>query len=126
MAMSDKSKRNLLMLVTRWFGRASSVASVIVILLFLVGFDPREVRPKEWIGLAFFPAGIVVGLIAAWWKEGLGACITLLSLAAFYGVYGWLMGSNVNSAAFLVFASPAILFLISWMLSRRNLSEVNT
>ena len=124
MAMNTNSKLSVTTLSLRWTARAASLLSAGTIFLFLIGFDPRSVRTREWVGLAFFPAGVVVGFIVAWWKEGLGAGITLASLAAFYGVYGWLMGSNVNSVAFIVFASPSLLFLISWLLSKSNFPEV--
>jgi hypothetical protein len=123
--MNTNSKLNITTLSLRWIARAASLLSIGTILLFFVGFDPGSVRPREWVGLAFFPAGVVVGMIVAWWKEGLGACITLISLAGLYAVYGWLMGSNVNGLAFIVFASPGLLFLICWLLSKRNFSEVH-
>jgi hypothetical protein len=123
--MNTNSKLNITTLSLRWIARAASLLSIGTILLFFVGFNPGSVRPREWLGLAFFPAGVVVGMIVAWWKEGLGACITLISLAGLYAVYGWLMGSNVNGLAFIVFASPGLLFLICWLLSKRNFSEVH-
>jgi hypothetical protein len=122
--MNTNSKLNITTLGLRWTARAASLLSAGVILLFLNGFDPRSVRIREWVGLAFFPAGVVVGFIVAWWKEGLGAGITLVSLAAFYGVYGGLMGSNVHGWAFITFASPGFLFLLSWLVSKTNFSEV--
>ena len=122
--MNTNSKLNITTLSLRRMARAASLLSIGTILLFLVGFNPGSVRPREWVGLAFFPAGVVIGMIVAWWKEGFGAGITLASLAAFYGVYGLLMGSRVNSVAFVVFASPGFLFLIAWLLSRSNQSEV--
>ena len=122
--MNTNSKLNITTLSLRRMARAASLLSIGTILLFLVGFSPGSVRPREWVGLAFFPAGVVIGMIVAWWKEGFGAGITLASLAAFYGVYGLLMGSRVNSVAFVVFASPGFLFLIAWLLSRSNQSEV--
>ena len=123
--MTTNSKMKIARLSLRWIARAGSLLSIGLILMFLVGdsFDPARVRPREWAGLAFFPVGVVVGMIVAWWKEGFGAAITLASLVAFYGIYGWLMGSNVNSAAFIIFATPGFLFLVSWLLSRSNLSE---
>jgi energy-converting hydrogenase Eha subunit A len=125
-AMSTNSKLNIATLGLRWIARAAGLLSVGVILMFLIGerFNPEQVRTREWVGLAFFPAGVVVGLIVAWWKEGLGSGITLASLAAFYGVYGWLMGSNVHSWWFIVFASPGFFFLVAWLLSKSNVPEV--
>ena len=123
--MNTNSKLNITTLSLRWIARAASLLSIGTILLFFVGFNPGSVRPREWVGLAFFPAGIVIGMIIAWWKEALGASVTLISLAGFYGIYGWVMGSNVNGLAFIVFASPGYLFLIAWLLSKRNFSEVH-
>ena len=123
--MNTISKLNITTLSLRWIARAASLLSIGTILLFFVGFSPGSVRPREWVGLAFFPAGVVIGMIIAWWKEALGACITLISLAGFYGIYGWVMGSNVNGLAFIVFASPGFLFLIAWFFSKSNFSEVH-
>ena len=110
----------------RWIARTASLISIGFILMFLIGdrFNPANVRPAPWVGLAFFPVGVVIGMLAAWWKEGAGALIALTSLMAFYAIYGWLLGSNVNSLAFVVFASPALLFLISSLLSQSGAREV--
>ena len=111
----------------RWLARVTSVLSVGTIALFFLAepFNPARVQAREWIGLAFFPAGVVLGLVIAWWREVFGAVIALLSLAAFHVIYGWLMGSQINSLAFLFFTAPAFLFLIAWLLSRSNFSEVH-
>ncbi len=105
----------------RWSARLLSVVSVGTIALFLVGegFDPARVAWREWVGLAFFPGGVVVGLGLAWRFERLGALIALASLAAFYFVYGlWLNNRVFQGWAFLVFTSPAVLFLADWWLTR--------
>jgi len=122
-----KSKQEITELSFRWLARLTSLLSLAIVAMFLLAepFNPRNVRGREWIGFVCFPIGVMIGLIIAWWKEGLGATISLCSLAAFYLIYGWLMGSNVNSLAFVVFASPAFLFLIAWLLSRSNFSEVH-
>ena len=122
-----QSRLHIIRLSLRWLARLTGLLSVATISLFLLAepFNPSHVRPREWVGFVCFPIGVVIGLVIAWWKEGLGAAISLGSLAAFYLVYGWLMGSNVNSIAFVVFASPAFLFLFAWLLSRNNFSEVH-
>src|SRR5438132_2403332 len=71
MAMNINSKLNITTLSLRWTARAASLLSIGIILLFFVGFNPGSVRPGEWVGLAFFPAGVVIGMIVAWWKDGL-------------------------------------------------------
>ena len=111
----------------RWLARLTSLLSLGIVAMFLLAepFNPRNVRGREWVGFVCFPIGVMVGLIIAWWKEGLGAAISISSLAAFYLVFGWLMGSNIHGPWFLIFTAPAFLFLIAWFLSRSNFSEVH-
>lgn len=115
----------LIILVMRWLALITSLVSLILLTMFLMDGERFNPRPKQLVGMAFFPLGVAVGLIVAWWKEGIGAAIALISLACFYTIYGWLMGGNVNTLWFVVFASPAFLFLTAWALSRSNRSEVN-
>ena len=107
----------------RWLARVGSLLSIGLIALFFIEFQPNQVRPKEWIGLAFFPIGVVVGMIIAWWKEDVGASITLISLFAFYTVYDFLLGSHIHGWAFIVFASPSFLFLLYSIISRSKRTE---
>jgi len=105
----------------RWIARILALACVGLVLAFLVGegFRPSLIQPGEWLGLVFFPIGICVGMILAWWKEGLGGAITVGSLAAFYLVSLATAGTFPGGWAFLLFAVPGFLFLASWMQSRR-------
>ena len=98
--------------------RLGSVASIALLVMLFVGegFNPSAITHNEWIGLLFFPTGVVIGMCVAWWKEGLGAAITVGSLAAFYLVWGWLMRNHIGGWAFVVFASPGFLFLLHWLL----------
>jgi len=122
-----QSKLRITELSFRWLARLMSLFSVGIVALFFLAepFKPSTVRPREWVGLAFFPAGVVIGLLVACWKEGLGAAISLCSLAAFYLVFSWLMGSNIHGPWFVIFGSPAFFFLTAWLLSKRNFSEVH-
>jgi hypothetical protein len=122
-----QSKLRITELSFRWLARLMSLVTVGIVAMFLLAepFKPSNVRPREWVGFICFPIGVMVGLIIAWWKEGVGAGISLGSLAAFYLVFGWLMGSNIHGPWFLIFASPAFFFLIAWLLSRSNFSEVH-
>jgi hypothetical protein len=124
--IDTKTYANLTMLGLRWMARVGSLLSIGLIALFFVGFQPKQVRPKEWIGLAFFPLGVVVGMTIAWWKEDIGAGISLVSLLAFYGVYGFLLGSPIHGWAFIVFTSPAFLFLLHSIISRSKLTEATS
>jgi hypothetical protein len=111
----------------RWLARLTSLVSLGIVAMFLLAepFNPGNVRGREWVGFICFPIGVMLGLIIGWWKEGWGAAISLISLAGFYLVYGWLMGSNIHGPWFFIFASPAFFFLAAWLISKRNLSEVH-
>ncbi len=79
------------------------------------GFEPDKITPREWISLFFFPFGVILGMILAWWKEGLGGAITVASLI------GEILVGDVSGAGgryMLICASPGFLFLILWLLSQ--------
>jgi len=119
--MEDKTNsRPMLTRAVRWSARLWAVASIGLVLAFLVGegFHPSQIQPREWLGLVFFPVGICAGMILAWWKEGLGGAITLGSLAVFYLIHLATAGTFPRGWAFLVFAAPGFLFLLSWQRSR--------
>lgn len=105
--------------VIELLARVGSIASITLLLMLFVGegLHPSRVSTSEWVGLFFFPVGIVVGMIIAWWKESLGAAITLGSLMAFYLVYGYFMRNHISGWVFIVFASPGFLFLLHWLFS---------
>jgi hypothetical protein len=121
-----RSRQQITALGFRWLARLTSLVSIGILSLFLFGepLNLSRITAREWIGLAFFPAGVVIGMIIAWWREGLGAAVSIASLLGFYTIFGWLLGSRVNGPWFVVFVSPAFLFLIAWFLSRRNPREV--
>ena len=100
--------------------RVGSVASItLLVMLFQAeALHPSQVANHEWLALIFFPMGVMIGLVIAWWKEGLGASVTLISLLAFYFVYGYLLRYHISGWAFVLFASPAFLFLFHWLLYR--------
>jgi|SRR5687768_755262 len=106
------------LVVIEMLARVGSIASITLLILFLVGsgFHPSEISATEWAGLLFFPIGVMAGMIIAWWKEGLGSAVTLGSLLGFYLVYGYLLRNHIGGWAFVAFASPGFLFLLHWLL----------
>ncbi|HSE18805.1 MAG TPA: hypothetical protein VLB46_17235 [Pyrinomonadaceae bacterium] len=106
--------------VIELLARVGSVASItfLVLLFQAEAFHPSEIAPREWIGLLFFPIGVIAGMIIAWWKEGVGAIVTLGSLLGFYLVYGYLFRYHISGPWFLVFASPGFLFMLHWFFYR--------
>jgi hypothetical protein len=111
----------------RWFARVCSVASIALILLFFIGegFNPTKVAAKEWVGFLFFPVGIVAGMIIAWWHEGIGGIISVISLLGFYLIYGLLVNNRLwQGGVFIVFALPGILFFIYWLIFHFTIDRV--
>lgn len=102
------------MAIIELLARVASIASITLLLMLFLGegFDPSKISANEWVGLLFFPTGVVIGMVIAWWKEGVGSVVTLGSLLGFYLVWGYLLHNHVGGWWFLVFASPAFLFLL--------------
>lgn len=116
------NKQDLMMLILLWLARIGSLFSIALLLLFFVGghFNPAHIAWKEWVGLIFFPVGVVLGLVIAWKKEALGGFISILSVSAFYLVYGLILSGNIaQGMAFGMFAAPGAFFLIHWLLSHQ-------
>ena len=117
---AHRTELNLTLVGLEWIARIGSVVSLTLLVALFMGeaLHPSQVARSEWVGLLFFPIGVTVGMIIAWWKEGLGACITVVSLIAFYLLYGYLLRNHVGGWAFVTFASPGFLFLLHWLLRR--------
>jgi hypothetical protein len=105
----------------RWIARVCSLLSLAVLLLFIVGeFSSKGPgpTPDEWVGLAFFPIGVVLGLIVGWRFEITGGAIAMGALVAFYwwNVSRW--GSYPRGPFFFLFSAPGLLFLLAGYVSR--------
>jgi hypothetical protein len=86
--MGKQTKRQrTLTLVIRWSARVLSIASLGLVLLFLVGEGLNPKTLTEWLGFFFFPVGICVGMTLAWLREGLGGSITIGSLLLCYAIH---------------------------------------
>ncbi len=104
----------------RWTARLWSIAAIVLLAGFVVGEGVNPSEPHEALGLVFFPLGICVGMVLAWWREALGGWITVGSLAAFYVLHVATSGALPRGFAWLAFAAPGFLFLVAWGLSRRT------
>lgn len=107
------------LLILRWFARIASLASIAMLAVFATsgGNFPSA---SEWLLIAFFPVGVVVGMIVAWWREIAGGIITLLSLAAFYTTLLINSGHAPTTPWFIIFASPGLLLLICGLLASHS------
>ncbi len=109
----------------RLAARVWSVVSIAFLLLILVsevlsGEPPVLPTAFEWLGAAFFPVGVVLGLVIACWREGIGGVIGLLGLIGFYLWYLARSGQLLRGPYVALVAAPAALFLLAAFLDDRG------
>ena len=121
---SDRVPNRASMLASRWIARVLSLAVFGVIAAF--AFGEGTPRPKEWILLAFFPIGLLVGLALSWWREIPGALLTIGAMVGFYVACYVSSGKLPSGPYFALLASPAPLFLIAGVLARGGRGGMTT
>jgi len=107
-------------LVLRWLARRLSILTVgfVLMLAFGEGMHLSKFTNRELVMAVFFPFGLCLGQVLAWWREGLGGGIVVASLAGFY-FSDWLASSHFpRGFFFFLVASPGFLFLASWLWGR--------
>ena len=113
--------------VIRWTGRVLTLFSVAFILLFFFGEADFTQTPRlsgqEMVSLLFFPLGMILGNVLGWWREGLGAVITLASLCIFYVLDLVFTGTFPSGPYFALLASPSLFYALYWILSRSRASQ---
>ena len=118
--MSNRSQVRLLQHVARIW----SIFSLAFITIFFVGegimSEATALQSNEWIGLAFFPTGLAIGLILAWWREGWGGLIGLGSFLAFYLSHYLTTSTFTRGPYFALVAAPTLLFLLYAYLKNRR------
>jgi len=106
--------------VIRWTARIWTAASLLFLSAFIFGGAERSGNwptITQWIGLAFFPTGVVIGMLTALRKEVLGGVIAVVSLI---GIYAWcfaVSGRLAGGPWFALIAAPGLLFLIAGLLT---------
>jgi len=115
--------------ILRWIARIGSVLAIAMLLLFLLGegdfSEIDSITILEWIAILFFPLGVVVGMVVAWWRERLGGIITVSSLVAFYLLNMLFTGSFPGGSWFLIFVAPGMVFLLCGFLERSKSSQTS-
>jgi hypothetical protein len=100
----------------RVIARVCSVGSLVIILAFATSGGGAP-TPSEWVALAFFPVGVLLGLAMAWYHEGVGGAVAVGSLLAFY-LWMTFVGRTPSGPYFFLIAAPGFLFLASWLIGR--------
>ena len=91
---------------------------ILLVFAFGEGLNLSHFTARELLLFVFFPLGFCVGMVAGWWREGLGGSITVGSLAAFYLVDRLLSSGFPRGFAFVALAAPGFLFLICGLRTR--------
>ena len=116
--MNETRESKALVLIARIW----SLASIVFVLTFVVGEvlngNGASPTPVEWIGLALWPGGVIIGLVVAWFRKGFGGAISIVSLIGFYFWIFLERGRFPGGPYFVLVAAPGILFLLSSLLSR--------
>jgi hypothetical protein len=116
------AKDSVVLVVARWVARGWSILSILFVLIFAIGGVGSIPRPtvQEWCGLALWPIGVGVGLIAAWYREEFGGAFAVACLAAFY-IWNMLCYRQMpRGPFFLLVAAPGILFVATGLLSHHR------
>lgn len=112
-------------LAVRWLARITSVVSIGLLAMFAT--EPSGPPTGSELALmAFFPVGVVIGMMLGWWKEALGGLVTIASLAVFYVLFFIMAGKVSIGPYFAIFASPGLLFLLSAWLHRGAVGGTGT
>lgn len=107
--------------VLRWIARAWGIASGLLLLAFAFGGrENLQFTAATATLFLFFPVGIVVGFVIAWWRELAGGLITVGSLALFYLLMLAWNGSVPRTPYFLLFAAPGFLHIASALIAARR------
>jgi hypothetical protein len=104
-----------------------SLLNIGLLLLFFIGegFNPLHLASRELLLSACFPLGVVLGMILAWRWETLGGALTVIALAAFYGLHYSGSGQFPDGLFFVLLASPGLLFLLAAVTARRKAPSDN-
>ena len=104
-----------------WIARITSILSIVILLMMVFGegAPPGKVTSltlRDIVGLIFFPAGIVLGMVLAWRWERLGGRVTIVSLGLFYLALFVFDGRFPGGLWFIGFSTPGFLFLLAGIL----------
>lgn len=108
----------------RWIARIFSLVNCLIIVLIYIGegFNPAILTQNEWLGLFFFPIGVIAGLLLAFRREVAGSVLALCSLVAFY-FWNVVSSGRFPGGTFAMLASPAVLFILVWLFERQPKPE---
>lgn len=107
----------------RWIARILSAVSIGLLTMFLTEPGGGWPTPNELLGLALFPGAVAVGLALAWKYEAMGSIVAIAGLAGFFVWHYAFDATWPGGPYFVLFALPAVLFLICSYLASYNSSD---
>ncbi len=118
-------KKNSLATVLRWIARIWGILSIAFILVMFIGnifleTDPYQFQSEELLAFAFFPVGVLAGVLLGFWQEMRGGIIALGSLIIFYIVELISSGTIAKGPWFLLVAAPGLFFIAAALASREK------
>lgn len=107
-----------------WITRGAAALSCAILLLIMAGSlqESRQLPTfSESVGLAFFPIGVMLGMIIGFRYPIYGGCVTLVSLIAFYSWHVVVAEALPSGPFFALFGLPGLMFLaVGWLSNRQR------
>ncbi|MCK4472968.1 MAG: hypothetical protein KAW49_14395 [Anaerolineae bacterium] len=110
---------------TRWIARG--IGSLVVAFWLFMGITYDIVESRPWTLEDMIMAGLVttsaLGVLIAWWREGIGGTILVICAAA-HSTFAYVVAGHNKALAMLVSGGPFLLigslFLAVWWRSRHR------
>ena len=109
----------------RWMGRVWGLFIIVFLMLILIFWYLGSAGGAGPPGYVYIVGiAIITGMVMAWWREGLGALISLAGLIGFY-VALWIFDRDVfhNWSWIFIISLPPIVFLLTSSILRRHISR---
>jgi len=120
--VSDSNTYDRITKWIRWLARGTGSFFAIAYLYLGITTGPASPSLKEMVVVLT----LVLGVLIAWWREGLGGLILMLAAVVLFLILGFVVASEYpdqRSTLLQVFVVPylvpGILFLICWFRSRK-------
>jgi hypothetical protein len=122
MAYSNAQNKETLAVVLLWAARILGSVSILFLLFMILGHifgqEPQHFNGfSDVIALAFFPGGLLLGLVVALKSEKIGGTMAFLSMCVFF----LLRPDTITSFWIVVLFIPSVLFFVyGWWLQPKS------
>lgn len=130
--VTNTASDNSNLLTIRWIARIIGTLFAVFCILYLASDLAEVLRPTQGIppqpwefnkiaqAISFFSS--IVGLILAFWKEGIGGLIAFAGMALSLIFMKFNPDANFNFTIFILLI-PSLLYLLYWFLSRKSTAK---